>query len=108
MKHLLIVCLLLVACGSTIPQMKANEAPVGSKTAEPKDVREELAYRAALDHIQDRMLHEKAILEVDLTDQDITKFQSDLQEFCAIDILIDTRGIYRRKPYCPQDPTTKQ
>lgn len=111
MKIISIVCLCLVACGgatATVPQLKANEAPVGSKDAEPADVREDLAYHASLDRIQDRMLREKSILEKDLTEGDVKTFQNDLQEFCAIDVLLDTRSVFHRKPYCPQDPTTKQ
>lgn len=110
MKIISMVCFFLVACGgatATIPQMKANEASIGSKDAEPADVREDLAYHASLDRIQDRMLREKSILERDLTEGNIKAFQNDLQDFCSISVLLDTRSVYHRKPYCPQDPTTK-
>lgn len=104
MKYLLMMCLFLVACGAataaTVPQLKANEAPVGSKDADPVDVREELAYQASMEHIQDRMLREKMLLEEDLHNGDGKAFLKDQEDFCEIDTFVDTRGVHHHKPYC--------
>lgn len=103
MKTLLIASLFLTACAGTTqvqqpatPQEKAEEAKVTSD-----DYQEALAYQASLERIQEKFLREKKAIETCLTDGSAPKACVKLKaDYCQINVAIDTKGVYHRKPYC--------
>jgi hypothetical protein len=103
MRTAIITSLFLVACAGTIPAQppatpaeKAEEAKVTSD-----DYQEALAYQASLERIQDKFLREKHAIESCLTDGSAPKTCVKLKaDYCQINVSIDTRGSWHRKPYC--------